>query len=106
LARQLRELVKPEQWTSAVTGLAATLYALGQYEDIAEELRGAEFDHNPRVWYWRSLAEARLGNVRAAAEAYRWYERGIGADCIGRKKLRDALPPNADALAGDEAPGE
>jgi len=99
LARELQGMLTDEQWAIAGTCAAGALYLSGRYDEVAEELQGAQFDENPRAWYWRSLAAARLGNVEQAMEAFQWYQRGIGTDILGQKVLRELLPKTEEAEA-------
>lgn len=93
LADQSEKDLVEAQRISLGTVRGGALYGLGRSEEVLEALRSATFDGNPRAWYWRSLAHARLGQQEEAVKAFVMYERGIGPDIIGRKKLRDGLPP-------------
>jgi len=75
-----------------LTHRAGALYGLGRYEEALALCRPAESDGNPRLWFWKSLAQARLGQVEEARESYCEYERIAGPDIIGREKLTELLP--------------
>lgn len=86
------EKLSSEIRNGAVTFRMGNLYELQRYEDVLEAARSDLHDGNPRVWFWRSLAHARLGDADEAKEAYSEYEAKIGTDIIGQKKLSEALP--------------
>lgn len=96
LADKLGPLPDAQAEARAVAWRMRALYGLDQYEEALEVGRSAAFDINPRVWFWRSLAHARLGQLDEAAEAYGTHESAIGVDIIGRQKLREAMPPAAE----------
>jgi tetratricopeptide (TPR) repeat protein len=88
---QLQKL-SSEFGSGVVTYRMGNLYKLQEFEEVLEAARSDLHDGNPRVWFWRSLAHARLGNVKEAKEAYSEYEAKIGTDIIGQKKFSEALP--------------
>jgi len=51
-----------------------------------------ECDGNPRLLFWRSVAQAQLGQIEAAKETYTEYEQIAGPDIIGRENLVKLLP--------------
>lgn len=90
------ENISPEIGGGAVTHRMGNLYKLQRYDEVLEAARSGLHDGNPRVWFWRSLAHARMGNVDASKEAYSEYETKIGTDIIGRKQLAAVLPEEKD----------
>lgn len=93
LVEQLEAETDGSQLGNLTTIRCFALNGLGRHEDILETLRSATFDENPRVWFWRSIALARLGQIDEAVKAFMEYESKLGPDIIGRKELRRALPP-------------
>lgn len=75
-----------------VTAKLAGLYGLGRFDELLEEVRSAEWDGVSCVNLWRALALARLGRVEQATESFEQYERQVGVDILGRKRLIDNLP--------------
>jgi tetratricopeptide (TPR) repeat protein len=103
LADQFEQEFRPPQAGALATLRCHALYGLGRYDDLLESVRSATFDETPRVWFWRSLALARLGQVMEAADAFLNYERKLGTDIIGRRELKKALPPEQPPKK-DESP--
>jgi tetratricopeptide (TPR) repeat protein len=99
LADEIRKLLDEKEWTLLGILTASTLYQLGRHEDVLETLQSARFDANPRAWFWRSMAHARLGQRQEAGATYRHYEEGIGVDILGRRMLSEALPEEDETLA-------
>ena len=50
------------------------LYYMGQFEEALDVLRSAELDEVLRVWFFRSLAYAKLGHKAEALDSYYQYE--------------------------------
>ena len=99
LADEIRKLLNEEERTTLGALTASTLYQLGRHEEVLEKLQSARFDAIPRVWFWRSMAHARLGQRREAGDTYQRYEEGIGVDILGRRMLSEVLPEEDETMA-------
>jgi tetratricopeptide (TPR) repeat protein len=88
--RELKEggTEEEKQVFTGVEGQA--LYYAGEYDEVLDVLRSAELDAVPRVWLFRSLAYTKLGDLDEGRNCYLEFERRVGPDIIGRRKLEEA----------------
>jgi tetratricopeptide (TPR) repeat protein len=105
LADQVEKDLDEAEQRSVATVRCYALYALGRYDEMLETLRSATLDANARVWFWRSLAHARLCQLEEATRAFLEYESKLGPDIIGREQLRKALPPE-ETPKKDDTPAQ
>ena len=88
------------EWKATPRDVVARMWALnglGQHEEALELARSAVYDGEPRVWYWRSAAQAALGQHKEGFDSLMRYEALIGQDIIARRNFRRLIPEDWQA---------